>query len=70
MRVDAVTPQGLKSASAVPMVANNYGGRTLFDLHAQNGAFPRGEQELRKVCGIEPRVNLAGSLSFGNAGCK
>jgi hypothetical protein len=26
MRVDAVTPQGLKSASAVPMVANNYGG--------------------------------------------
>jgi hypothetical protein len=35
------------------------------DFHAQDGAFPRREQELGEIVGIEGRFDLAGGLNLG-----
>src|SRR5215471_5743317 len=46
------------------------GGRAAFDLHTENCAFPRSQEEFGEIHRIEPRIDFTGGLRLGDARSK
>jgi len=45
-------------------------GGAVFDLHAENGALPRREEEFGEIHGVAGRIDFADRLGLSNAGGK